>query len=253
LALSAGAGLAIGLNRGEHGHPAGLRTTLLVALAATAVMIQVNLLLPMAGKAPDSFITNDLVRLPLGILSGIGFIGAGAILRRGDAGRGITTAATLWMMTIIGLCFGGGRSGMLDLARQQDASGISDFLRVLDAQRQVLAAEQQEADSHAAVSIDPVSLYKALGGGWIRRRRDTGDRLRLQRSDAPCRGQMTKRARQGCFGTTGPFGLGCGLMTGMWSPATGAGFAMLGSMPGGGLMIGVSLSPGRVPGLGGAA
>jgi putative Mg2+ transporter-C (MgtC) family protein len=109
LALGIGAGIMIGLNRGEHGHSAGLRTTLLVGLAATVAMIQVNLLLPMAGKAPDSFITNDLMRLPLGILSGMGFIGAGAILRRGDAVRGVTTAATLWMMTIIGLCFGGGQ------------------------------------------------------------------------------------------------------------------------------------------------
>ncbi|HWK44314.1 MAG TPA: MgtC/SapB family protein [Stellaceae bacterium] len=103
------AGGLIGLNRGEHGHPAGLRTTLLVGLAASVAMIQANLLLPMAGKSPGSFITNDLMRLPLGILSGMGFIGAGAILRRGDMVRGITTAATLWMMTVIGLCFGGGQ------------------------------------------------------------------------------------------------------------------------------------------------
>jgi putative Mg2+ transporter-C (MgtC) family protein len=103
------AGGLIGLNRGEHGRPAGLRTTLLVGLAAALAMIQVNLLLPMAGKSPDSFVTNDLMRLPLGILSGIGFIGGGAILRRGDRVQGVTTAATLWMMTVIGLCFGGGQ------------------------------------------------------------------------------------------------------------------------------------------------
>lgn len=54
----------------------------------------------------------------------------------------------------------------LGLARQQYANGVSDFLRVLDTQRQVLAAEQQEADSRATVSTDLVSLYKALGGGW---------------------------------------------------------------------------------------
>lgn len=54
----------------------------------------------------------------------------------------------------------------LGLARQQYANGVSDFLRVLDTQRQVLAAEQQEADSRALVSTDLVSLYKALGGGW---------------------------------------------------------------------------------------
>jgi putative Mg2+ transporter-C (MgtC) family protein len=109
LGLTVVAGLLVGFNRGEHGRPAGLRTTLLVGLAAAIAMIQVNLLLPMAGKTPDSFVTNDLMRLPLGILSGMGFIGGGAILRRGDMVQGVTTAATLWMMTVIGLCFGGGQ------------------------------------------------------------------------------------------------------------------------------------------------
>ena len=70
LALTVIAGLLIGYDRTEHGKAAGLRTTLLVCLAASPAMIQVNLLLPMAGRAPDSFVTNDLMRLPLGILTG---------------------------------------------------------------------------------------------------------------------------------------------------------------------------------------
>ena len=109
LALTVVAGGIIGLNRGEHGHPAGLRTTLLVCLAASISMIQVILLLDLRGKAWDSFIVMDLMRLPLGILSGMGFIGAGAILRQGDRVLGITTAATLWFATVMGLCFGGGQ------------------------------------------------------------------------------------------------------------------------------------------------
>jgi putative Mg2+ transporter-C (MgtC) family protein len=104
-----GAGLLIGFNRGEHGRPAGLRTTTLVSLAACLAMIQANVLLPVAGKASDSFVTLDLMRLPLGILSGMGFIGAGAILRRGNLLIGVTTAATLWFVTVLGLCFGGGQ------------------------------------------------------------------------------------------------------------------------------------------------
>jgi len=109
LALSALASAAIGVNRGEQDRPVGLRTTMLVTLAAAISMIQVNLLLPLAGKSQDSFIVMDLMRLPLGILSGMGFIGAGAILRRGDLVRGVTTAATLWFATVMGLCFGGGQ------------------------------------------------------------------------------------------------------------------------------------------------
>src|SRR5580704_16576496 len=99
----------IGFNRGEHGRPAGLRTTILVALAACLAMIQVNILLPTAGRPANSFVMNDLMRLPLGILSGMGFIGAGAIVRRDNFVVGITTAATLWFVTVLGLCFGGGQ------------------------------------------------------------------------------------------------------------------------------------------------
>ncbi len=109
LLLTLAAGLLIGFDRGERGHAAGLRTTALVCLAASVAMIQMNLLLPVAGKEADSFSVMDVMRLPLGILSGMGFIGAGAILRKGDAVSGVTTAATLWLVTVIGLCFGGGQ------------------------------------------------------------------------------------------------------------------------------------------------
>jgi len=103
------AGILIGLNRTHHGRVAGLRTMTLVSLAACVAMIQVNLLLPIAGKAPDSFVVMDLMRLPLGILSGIGFIGAGAILQRDNFVTGVTTAAAIWFVTVLGLCFGGGQ------------------------------------------------------------------------------------------------------------------------------------------------
>jgi putative Mg2+ transporter-C (MgtC) family protein len=109
LALTIAAGAFIGVNRGERGHAAGLRTTILVCVAASIAMLQVNLLLPLAGHAEDSFVKLDLMRLPQGILAGIGFIGAGAILRRDNAIVGVTTAATMWAMTVIGLCFGGGQ------------------------------------------------------------------------------------------------------------------------------------------------
>jgi putative Mg2+ transporter-C (MgtC) family protein len=109
LILSAIAGALIGWNRSEHGRPAGLRTTLLVCMAASISMIQANLLMDTAGRATNSFIMLDLMRLPLGILTGVGFIGAGAILRRENRVLGLTTAATLWFVTVMGLCFGGGQ------------------------------------------------------------------------------------------------------------------------------------------------
>jgi MgtC family len=102
LALTVVAGTLIGLNRCEHGHSAGLRTTLLVCLAASVSMIQVNLLLPIAGKTPGSFAVLGLMRLPLGGLAD----GAGEPKATGrgrkhkkacpKAGRG-RIARTLWV------------------------------------------------------------------------------------------------------------------------------------------------------------
>jgi putative Mg2+ transporter-C (MgtC) family protein len=109
LALTLIAGALIGIDRGVRGHVAGLRTTMLVALAAALAMIQANILLSISGKTAASFGDMDLMRLPLGILTGVGFIGGGTILRRGEFVTGVTTAATLWVVTVIGLCFGGGQ------------------------------------------------------------------------------------------------------------------------------------------------
>jgi uncharacterized membrane protein YhiD involved in acid resistance len=67
LALTVIAGALIGLNRSERGRPAGVRTVILVSLAACVSMLQVNALLTLSGKDPTSFIVMDLMRLPLGI------------------------------------------------------------------------------------------------------------------------------------------------------------------------------------------
>ena len=66
------------------------------------------------------------MRLPLGILTGVGFIGGGAILKKGGSITGVTTAATLWIATVIGLCLGGGQLALgahRDRARDTDAMG----------------------------------------------------------------------------------------------------------------------------------
>lgn len=103
------AGTLLGMERSKTGHFAGLRTTLLVTLAASVSMIQMNLLIQTNGKPSDSYAVMDLMRLPLGILTGVGFIGAGAIVRKGDIVVGVTTAATMWFATVVGLCLGGGQ------------------------------------------------------------------------------------------------------------------------------------------------
>jgi putative Mg2+ transporter-C (MgtC) family protein len=84
-------------------------TAVVTAVAAAVAMIQTNWLTIHSGDTHNSIVRLDIMRLPLGILSGVGFIGAGAILRRGDTVRGVTTAATIWLVTVVGRCFGGGQ------------------------------------------------------------------------------------------------------------------------------------------------
>lgn len=140
------AGILMGYDRSEHGKAAGMRTTVLVCLAASVAMLQVNLLLPTAGRGPDSFVMNDLMRLPLGILTGVGFIGAGAILRRDNIIVGVTTAATLWLATVVGLCLGGGQ---LALGATATALGIL----ALQGLRQVERRLQQQTRARLSVMV----------------------------------------------------------------------------------------------------
>ncbi len=141
----------IGFNRGEHGHSAGLRTTILVCIAAALSMLQANALLDLTGKEQQSFIVMDLMRLPLGVLSGIGFIGAGAILRKENMVTGVTTAATMWFVTIIGLNFGGGQ-----LTLGWIGTGI--ILFVLSSLRNFEHRFKQERRGILAIQIHPQSI-----------------------------------------------------------------------------------------------
>lgn len=109
LALAAFAGMLVGYNREAHSQAAGLRTTTLVCVSACLSMILAALLLHVdPGAADEDVMRIDVMRLPLGVLTGIGFIGAGAVVRRDDVVIGVATAATLWFMTIVGLTIGAG-------------------------------------------------------------------------------------------------------------------------------------------------
>lgn len=158
------AGVVIGLNRSERGQAAGLRTTMLVALAAAVAMIQTNLMLATGGRTPESFVTMDLMRLPLGVLTGMGFIGGGAILRRGDVIQGVTTAATLWLVTVIGLCLGGGLFS-LGLASLGLGLAILWCLRWLEARLQVVRHGRLALglDADGPTEGDIRALLKAAG------------------------------------------------------------------------------------------
>jgi putative Mg2+ transporter-C (MgtC) family protein len=97
-------------------------------------------LLATSGKSHDSFAVRDVMRLPLGVLSVIGFIGAGTILKHGQLVTGVTTAATLWFVTVVGLCFGGGQIG-LGLASVAIGGVILEWLEWIEVRIRYLVME----------------------------------------------------------------------------------------------------------------
>jgi putative Mg2+ transporter-C (MgtC) family protein len=105
LGAATGIGAAIGLNRHLRNHPAGLRTHAVVALgAATAMLISLSL------TENSSDLAAAASRTMQGILTGIGFVGAGVVLHRNDAVgvHGLTSAASIWLVAILGIACGAG-------------------------------------------------------------------------------------------------------------------------------------------------
>jgi putative Mg2+ transporter-C (MgtC) family protein len=108
LAAALVVGGLIGLERSYHGRPAGFRTHALVALSTALLMI-----VPLYGtkwfpQILQAQITVDPTRTAQGIMTGIGFLGAGAIMRDGMSIRGLTTAASIWITAAIGILIGTG-------------------------------------------------------------------------------------------------------------------------------------------------
>jgi putative Mg2+ transporter-C (MgtC) family protein len=108
LGLAVVAGAVVGFERESHGRAAGLRTTLLACVAAALAMLISEHLYADSMVSGNSSWRPDPARLAQGILAGMGFLGAGTIIKEGKAVRGVTTAAVLWFVTILGLAFGSG-------------------------------------------------------------------------------------------------------------------------------------------------
>lgn len=107
LAIAAVLGGAIGLEREAHGRPAGFRTHILVSVGSALIMIvSMYGLLDVTDRVAGTYY--DAARVAAQVVSGIGFLGAGTILREGATVRGLTTAASLWTVAGIGLAVGTG-------------------------------------------------------------------------------------------------------------------------------------------------
>jgi putative Mg2+ transporter-C (MgtC) family protein len=111
LVVAAALGAGVGAEREIHGHPAGMRTHLLVCLgSALFTVISIHGFVGVLDPAVEAPV--DPSRVAAQIVSGIGFLGAGAILKDGFTIRGLTTAASLWATAAIGLAAGAGEGSL---------------------------------------------------------------------------------------------------------------------------------------------
>ncbi|MGY1489367.1 MgtC/SapB family protein [Methylobacillus pratensis] len=100
------AGGIIGLERSFHGRPAGFRTHTLVCLSSSLLMLLTLYQWQLLPGVPEDTIKADPSRMAQGIMTGIGFLGAGVIFKEGFTVRGLTTAASIWITAAIGIMFG---------------------------------------------------------------------------------------------------------------------------------------------------
>ena len=149
-------GMLIGLDRELQGKPAGLRTHTLVGFASTLLTLAaahqgewtVNLL-------PSTDLVSDPTRMAHGILTGIGFLGAGVIFKEGSSVHGLTTAASLWATAALGIIYG---VGMFELA----LVGTVATLAVLVVLRFVYAALPNNSGLRLTITASLESGFDAV-------------------------------------------------------------------------------------------
>jgi putative Mg2+ transporter-C (MgtC) family protein len=110
-------GATLGWDREARNRPAGIRTHAMVCLgAAMFTILSVQILGGISSESPG--VTADAMRLVSGLISGVGFLGAGSIIQSRGSVRGLTTAASIWLIAAVGLACGMGnyRVALLGLA-----------------------------------------------------------------------------------------------------------------------------------------
>jgi len=135
LVLSFVAGGLIGLERSSRRQVAGLRTHILIATGATLLML-LSIYIPQHINPERG---SDPGRIAAQVVSGIGFLGAGAIIRLGNSIRGLTTAASLWFVAAVGLAIG---AGMYLVAAAAEALGIIALMFLYVFEKKIFPAER---------------------------------------------------------------------------------------------------------------
>ncbi len=177
LFLAAILGSVIGFERERLNWAAGLRTHMLVCVGSTLIMLVSAF--GFADVLGQQNVVLDPSRIAAQVVSGIGFLGAGSILLRGEVVRGLTTAASLWSVAGIGLAIGG---GMYVASVGATIIILIILAGITPLERRFISVKQQRSIRMLADrgSISLASVHAALGGGAARVKQ-----LIVQQSDDP--------------------------------------------------------------------
>jgi putative Mg2+ transporter-C (MgtC) family protein len=182
LGLAVLIGGVIGLDRAYRGRPAGFRTHILVCLASSLLMVLMEF--QWAIISPDflSSVRVDPTRMAQGIMTGIGFLGAGVIMQDKQVVRGLTTAASIWITSAIGIIVGAGFYSAALLATALTILtlvGLNNFTRILPIRhyaRLVICFKRHESLTEQDVKSMLVKHDLVLGS-FAYKLTDDGNRL----------------------------------------------------------------------------
>ena len=172
----------IGYERDRHGRPAGLRTHMIVALASATFMSVSTYFVEYQNYPLHSLVNVDVSRLAASIVTGIGFLGGGAIMRTGVSVQGLTTAAGLWLVGAIGMSAG---SGMYVVAVFATVMGLLAL--------SVMRRFEDKEDSSSACRLEIVLDQDAEWADVEKRLARTGARWELRGLEVD-RGAESRRA-----------------------------------------------------------
>jgi putative Mg2+ transporter-C (MgtC) family protein len=158
-------GGVIGYERDRHGRPAGLRTHVIVAMASATFMVVSSQFVYLQHYGKEDLVAVDTSRIAASVVSGIGFLAGGAILRSGPTIQGLTTGAGLWLVTAVGLCSGSGMYVEAAVATALGVIALTLLRRFEDKDDQTIRRRITVVMGDAgATSADLVAAINAVGG-----------------------------------------------------------------------------------------
>jgi len=171
IAIGAALGGIIGYERDRHGRPVGLRTHVIVAMAAATFMVVSEFFYAYQDYPKDAGVEADVSRIAASVVSAIGFLAGGAILRTGFTIQGLTTAAGLWLVTAIGLAAG---AGMYVVAATVTAMGMLTLTTMRRFEDKIDDLVRRRVEASLSGAYDPLLMsLQGLGA--------TIDRLEYER------------------------------------------------------------------------